>query len=82
MDQAVRVRLDPGEATMTLPWKPIAELPVGPDAGREFVVVGPSQRLLISWVGSTWVHRGSWDQDSDDSTIRNAYSRFIEITPP
>jgi len=71
---------------MTLPWKPIAELPERPDKERKFLMIHesfPWYAHLLSWIDaySHWDDGNGYYSTGDTGTRRD-FTHFIEITPP
>jgi hypothetical protein len=66
---------------MSLPWKPIAELPVAPDLGREFLCTGrKTGSEVLKWSDA----RGHWLSSGGFVFCGNpgSFTHFIEVTPP
>lgn len=71
---------------MTLPWKPIAELPVGPDKARRFLIDDVAYPIRFAKLNLYYWNGLFWSSDDDrgrtDAGIREDCTHFIEITPP
>jgi hypothetical protein len=79
-DAAIGTRLDPGETAMTLPWKPIAELPVAPDEDTDFAFGAKDCRPSIArWIDDRW-HFDVFH--ATRKSVMDSFTHFIEITPP
>lgn len=68
---------------MTLPWKPIAELPVAPEFIRIFVIFDADspEAKMLRWERNA----AEWQDELEgikDHVIRRGFTHFIEITPP